>query len=105
MTPTARLEQLQKLAAIAPDDPLAHYGLGLEFINLQRWEDAVAAFNQAIAVDGRYSAAFYHKARAEIAAGNAAAGRATLTAGMEVARAAGDWHTQEEMKALLDTLA
>jgi tetratricopeptide (TPR) repeat protein len=99
-----RLEQLQKLVAVAPQDPMSHYGLGLEFINLQRWADAAAAFSQAIAVDGKYSAAFYHKARAEIGGGQHDAARATLEAGMGTARAAGDWHTEGEMRELLESI-
>lgn len=101
----SRLEQLQKLIRIAPNDPMGHYGLGIEFIKLERWDDAVQAFDGAIAVDGKYSAAFYHKARAQISAGRDAEARETLKAGVAVATAAGDWHTQGEMNALLDTIA
>lgn len=100
-----RLEQLQKLVAVAPHDPMSHYGLGLEFLNLQRWPDAVAAFGQAIAVDAKYSAAYYHKARAQLSAGQPDAARQTLTDGMAVARAAGDWHTEGEMRELLESTA
>lgn len=99
-----RLEQLQKLILIAPNDPMSHYGLGLEFINLARWEDAVAAFRKAVEVDAKYSAAYYHKARAEIGAGNPEAARATLNAGLAAAKAAGDWHTQNEMSELLESI-
>lgn len=99
-----RLEQLQKLVAIAPGDPMSHYGVGLEYINLQQWSDATAAFQRAIDVDPKYSAAYYHKARAQINGGNEAAARDTLKHGMEIARSAGDWHTQGEMEALLGTI-
>lgn len=100
-----RLEQLQKLVALAPRDPMSHYGLGLEFINLQRWSDAAAAFGQAIVVDGKYSAAYYHQARAQIGGGEQDAARQTLEAGMATARAVGDWHTEGEMRELLESLS
>ncbi len=100
-----RLEQLRKLVEIAGDDPMSHYGLGLEHVNLEQWEEAAAAFAKAIEVDAKYSAAYYHKARSEIALGRAADARATLKAGMEIAHAAGDWHTQGEMQALLDSIS
>lgn len=100
-----RLEQLQKLAAIQPNDPMSHYGIGLELINLGQWPAAAAAFAQAIAVDAKYSAAYYHKARAEIASEATGVARDTLMAGMAVARSSGDWHTEGEMKALLETIA
>jgi tetratricopeptide (TPR) repeat protein len=100
----SRLEQLRKLARLQPDDPMPHYGLGLEHLNLQQWEDASAAFAQAIAVDPKYSAAYYHKARAEIGASNVGAARETLRVGMETARSVGDWHTESEMRELLGTI-
>lgn len=99
-----RLEQLQKLVALAPGDPMSHYGLGLEFINLNRWEEAAAAFSKAIEVDAKYSAAYYHKGRALIALGRESEARTTLTTGATAARAAGDWHTEGEMNALLDSI-
>lgn len=101
----SRLEQLQKLIALAPNDPMSHYGLGLEYMNLQRWGDAVDAFGKAVEVDAKYSAAYYHKARALLADGRNDEARATLNAGTLVARAAGDWHTEGEMKELLGTIA
>lgn len=96
----SRLEQLKKLVMLEPNDPMSHYGLGLEYINLEQWEEAAAAFAQAIAVNEQYSAAYYHKARAELAAGRNADAVATLDHGMEVARTAGDWKTENEMREL-----
>lgn len=100
----SRLDQLKKLVQVMPNDPLAHYGLGLEYINLQQWTDAAAAFGEAIRTDAKYSAAYYHKARAEIGGGLGEVARATLTEGMQVARNSGDWHTEGEMKQLLETI-
>ncbi len=100
----SRLERLQQLAQACPDDALAQYGLALEYINQQQWDDAVAAFDRAIAVDAKYSAAYYHKARAQIGAGRPEEARATLSAGIEVSGAAGDWKTQNEMRELLQTI-
>lgn len=100
----SRLEQLKKLVAIAPQDPLSHYGVGLEFINLQMWDDAAAAFAKAIEVDANYSAAYYHKARAEIAADRPDDARETLERGLSVAQANGDFKTENEMRQLADSI-
>src|SRR5688572_27230115 len=100
----SRLEQLKKLVTLAPNDPMSHYGLGLEYINLEQWDESAAAFAKAIDVDAKYSAAYYHKARAEIRAGREADARQTLSNGIAVAKAAGDWHTQGEMQQLLDSI-
>lgn len=99
-----RLEKLRKLVQIDPNDPLSHYGVGLECIAQSLWDEAVGAFDGAIRADGKYSAAYYHKARAQIGAGQDDAARATLIDGLGVAKAAGDWHTQSEMQALLESI-
>ena len=100
----SRIEQLKKLVQIEPDDPLGHYGLALEYMNLEQWGNAAACFAATIERDPNCAAAFYHKARAEIAARSAAEARATLSRGIEVAGAAGDEKTQREMRELLDTV-
>ena len=74
-------------------------------MNQQAWDEAIAAFDGAIQRNASYSVAYYHKARAQIAAGYNDAARATLAAGMTAARNAGDWHAQSEMQDLLDSIA
>lgn len=101
----SRLEALKKLAEASPGDPLAHYAVGLEYLNQEHYEEAVTAFARALEVDAEYSAAYYHKARAEIRAGRKEAARQTLARGVEVARGAGDMKTVREMQELLDTIA
>ena len=101
----SRIEQLRKLAALSPNEPLGHYALGIEHLNQQQWDEAIAAFENATRADAKYSAAYYHKARAEIGAGRAERARLTLSEGMGVARGAGDWHTEGEMRALLESIA
>lgn len=101
----SRLEQLKKLVAIAGDDPMSHYGLGLEYLQLNQWDAAAAAFAAALAVDPNYSAAYYHRGRALIGAGRVEEARATLAQGATVAQAAGDWKTVNEMQELLGTIA
>lgn len=100
-----RLEQLQKLAAVQPNDPLAQYGVGLECLELGRCAEAVAAFERVLVLDPQYSAAYFQKARAEIRLGRRDTARTTLTAGMAVAHAKGDRHTESEMGKVLETLA
>jgi len=95
-----RLEQLRKLAEISPDDPMAHYAIGLELIQQERWTEAVTAFDQAISADENYSAAYYHKGRALIKANESTAAQETLTKGIEVATAVGDMKTVSEMTEL-----
>lgn len=102
---TDRLEQLKQVAAIDPNDPIGHYAVALELCNREQWADAVAHFSKAIEVDANYSAAYYHRARAEIRAGRGDDARETLRTGMQVAMTQGDLKTHNEMKELLDTIS
>lgn len=100
-----RLDQLRKLAAAEPNDPLAHYGIGLECLNLQRWEDARTAFAHTLTIDPKYTAAFLQKARAELKLGAREAAAETLRAGVALAAAKGETHAADEMRKMLEALA
>ena len=100
----SRLDQLKQLAEAQPDDATIHYGIALEHAQLEQWDAALAAFDRAIALDGKFTAAFYHKARTEISAGRRDAARTTLDSGIDVAQATGDKHLQDKMNELLELL-
>ena len=101
----SRLEQLLKLVEVNPADPLAHYAVALEHFNLEQWDESRASFAKVLEVDSNYTAAYYHKARAEIRAGRKDEARTTLAAGIECAKIGGDMKTEREMNELLDTIA
>jgi tetratricopeptide (TPR) repeat protein len=101
----SRLDQLRKLAAAEPNDPLAHYGVGLECMNLERWEEARTAFEQTLAIDANYTAAQFQKARAELKLGQRQAAAATLHAGLALATSKGETHAADEMRKMLEALA
>lgn len=100
----SRLDALRKLIALDPADPLPHYSVGIEHIQLAQWDEAAAAFDRAITLNPLYSVAYYHKARAQIGGGKHDDARATLAAGLDAAQRAGDWHARNEMTELLETL-
>jgi tetratricopeptide (TPR) repeat protein len=100
----SRLEKLQKLAAADPGDPFVHYGLGLEYAQLERWEEARAAFAHVLELDPHYVAAHLQKARAELRLGRRDIARQSLQTGIAVATSRGDKHAADEMSKLLETL-
>jgi hypothetical protein len=100
----SRLEKLRLLADQQPNDPFVHYGVGLEYAAHEMWNEAIAAFDCALAVDAQYHTAHLQKAGAEIKLGRRAAARATLEAGVAAARAQRDTHAAMEMTKLLETL-
>lgn len=99
-----RLEQLQKLVAVDPNDPFAHYGVGLELLGLERFEEACAAFTAALERDPNYVAAYHLRARTEIKMGARPAAAETLRAGIAAAQRVGDRHAAAEMAELLESL-
>lgn len=100
-----RLETLLKLAESQPADPLARYAVGLEYVQLDRWDDALTAFAQTITIDPGYVAAYAQKARAELKLHQSDAARQTLQAGIAVAEAAHDRHAAYSMQKTLETLS
>lgn len=99
-----RLDQLRRLADVDPNDPFVQYGLGLEYQQLERWDEARAAFERTLALDASYTAAYFQKARTELKLGARAAAAETLRSGVKVATARGETHTASEMNKLLETL-
>lgn len=100
-----RLEQLRRLAAASPDDPLTHYGLALEYMGLERWDEAIAAFDETLRIDARYVAAYFQKARAQLRQGRRGEAAATLGAGITAAEAKGDAHAAAEMRKMREALS
>lgn len=106
LPPTSpRLEQLRQLAAASPDDPLTQYGLALEYMSLERWDEAIAAFDQTLRIDPRYAAAYFQKARAQLRQGRRVEAARTLEAGMAAAEANGDAHAAAEMRKMREALS
>lgn len=100
----SRLDQLRKLAATQPGDPFTQYGVGLECMQLERWEEALAAFEQTLRIDRQYAAAYFQKARVELKLGRREAAIETLKAGIAVAAAKGETHTVSKMQETLESL-
>ncbi len=100
----SRLVQLQKLAAVQPDDPLIQYGIGLELANREQWLEALAAFEQTLKIDPQYVAAWFQRARAQIKLGRKTEAVETLRTGIAHAEARGDRHSADEMRKTLEAL-
>jgi len=100
----SRLDQLRQLADAQPDDPFAQYGVGLELMQLERWDEAVTVFEQTLSLDENYIAAWLQKARAEMRLQRRDAARTTLQRGIAAAAAAGDRHAADEMRGMLEMM-
>jgi tetratricopeptide (TPR) repeat protein len=60
---------LKKTLALRPDHPEAHYTLGLTYLALGRYDDAVEELQKAIAIDPMHVGAHFNLAKAAAGAG------------------------------------
>jgi tetratricopeptide (TPR) repeat protein len=62
------IEQLQRLYDADPSDPFAPYALAQEYAKQGDHAHAVEFYDRCLALDPDYLYAYFHKARAELAA-------------------------------------
>lgn len=76
---TEALARMQSVVASHPQNPIAHYQLGVLLASEQRSLEAIAAFEQAVALDERYSNARYFLALGYIDQGRIEEAQAQLS--------------------------
>ncbi|MFA6045099.1 MAG: hypothetical protein WC718_08955 [Phycisphaerales bacterium] len=98
------IAQLEKLLAIDPSDPFVLYGLAQEHAKAKDFAAACAMYDRCLAADAGYCYAYYHKAKAQQAAGDEVAAIATLRTGLVAAKKASDFKAMSEISGFLDEL-
>lgn len=101
-----RLEFLLKVTAApgAKPDPFAWYGLAMEHRALERFDDALAAFQTLRAHTPDYVPMYLMAGQMLEQMGQADHARAWLSAGIEAANKKGDSHAASELAAALQAL-
>jgi tetratricopeptide (TPR) repeat protein len=99
-----RLEVLRGMVASNPDDSFARYGLAMEYLKSGSLQDAVEEFNQLLARNANYPAAYFHGGQTLEKLGKLDEARALYQKGIEVTTTMGDLHTRSELQAALDIL-
>lgn len=99
-----RLEFLQKMTASGSQDPFAWYGLAMEYRSLERWDDALATFEQLRQKAPDYVAMYLMAGQMLEKLGRTAEARTWMTMGIDAARAKGDGHALSELESALSTL-
>ena len=100
----SRIEQLEKILALDPNDPMTHFGLGGAYGEAGQWEQSAEAFQKAIALKPDYTAAYNGLTEALRELGQTDALRAMLEKGIAVGTRTGDHIPTEKMKARLHRL-
>lgn len=103
-TPEEKIEQLEKLLTLEPDDHLGHFMLGKLYLDAERLEEAAVEFEKTLILKPDYSAAYRLCGDAYRKAGNSEKARDVYERGIVVAEANGDLQTVKEMKAFLRKL-
>ena len=99
-----RLDQLQKILALEPNDPFTLYGLAQEYAKQGNVAQAVEHYDRCIIADPDYCYAYYHKAKTLADDGQEQQAIATLKSGIAVAKRLNDAKALSELSALLDSL-
>jgi tetratricopeptide (TPR) repeat protein len=94
------IAQLEKLLDPANPDPFVLYGLALEYAKAKEFGRAIGFYDRCLAADPHYCYAYFHKARAQEAAGDVAGALATIEVGMKMSKEAGDSHAVSELEGL-----
>lgn len=100
----SRLEQFRELAELDPDDPVVHYGLGVECVKQKLYGEAIKALRRAIELKPDYSAAYRELGRALEGTGELQEASAVYRKGKEVAVEKGDIQTGKEIDVFLRRL-
>jgi tetratricopeptide (TPR) repeat protein len=100
----SRIDTLREFLKDDPKDSFSRYALGMEYAKLERYADSIAEFRKVVENDPNYVATYYqlgkvHEQRAEFDEA-----REIYRRGADIARQAGDTHTQEELEAALEAL-
>ncbi len=101
---TNRLEILKQMVAQDPANSFARYGLAMEYANTGDLAQAVIEFENVVAGNANYSAAYYHGGQALEKLGRVDEARAFYEKGIEATRRSGDAHTRAEIEAALSLL-
>jgi tetratricopeptide (TPR) repeat protein len=104
MTASKRLAFLEKLTRDGSTDPLAWYGLAMEYRKLERWEEALEAFTTLKTMNPDYVALYLMCGQMLEGIARTTEARSWLEAGIVVARRKGDSHALGELESALSAL-
>ena len=99
-----RRQMLEEFVAQDPDDSFSRYALALELEKEGRELEAIPQFQELIARDPNYVAAYYHLGRVLARLGQIEDARTIYRIGLDAASAANDQKTRSEIQEALDML-
>jgi len=100
-----KISGLKEILAVDPRNSFARYGLAMEWVNQGDTDQALGEFDQLLAADPGYTAAYFMAAQTLANVGRREDARQRLEAGIVSAKCANNQHAISEMQAMLDELS
>ena len=99
-----RLAFLEKLTREGSEDPMAWYGLAMEYRSLERWDEALQTFTTLRSRKPDYVAMYLMCGQMLLGVGRKNDAREWMTAGLELAQKTGNGHAASELETALTEL-
>lgn len=99
-----RIDRLKTFLIETPEDPFLNHALALEYVKLEQDKDARQYFEKNLTQSPDYVATYYHLAKLLERVNEQQAAINTYERGMQVAKAAGDMHTYNELQSAYEDL-
>jgi tetratricopeptide (TPR) repeat protein len=97
----SRIEALLGFIRAHPQDPFPRYALALEYKNGGRLDEARSTFEELMAANPDYTAAYLHAGNTLLALGQRDQARAVYQRGVEACIRRGDTHARGELEGAL----
>ncbi len=104
MSNNIRVDKLKAMLQEQPDDSFLNFALGLEYVKMEQYDAALAAFEGIVQRDAQYTGVYYHLGKLYERFGLESKAIATYEAGMEVCKEKKETHNFNELRGALDAL-
>ena len=102
MEKSDRMLMLKEMLGANPGDPFLQHAMALEYIRLNRDEDAAECFSNLLQADPDYLGSYYHYAQVLLRLGRREESFRFFEKGMELAKKTGDMKTFSELHSAME---
>ena len=99
-----RLESLLNLLKKEPEDSFLLYGVALEYMSANNFEEAEKYFKSLLTIDSKYVPAYMQYAQLKVRQNEIESAKDFYKQGIQMAKKNGDKHAAKEMEEFLDEL-
>ena len=100
----SRTEMFEELVVDDPNDLLARYGLGSEYLKAKRYSEAERQFREALRIRPDYSAAYRELGKTLAFLEKTEEAKTVYQKGLQISEKAGDLQTKKEIEVFLKRL-